>query len=455
MRSTLRPTRWVAGLLGAALALALAACGGGAEDGSGAVAPEREVAQRAVVKIASGAAGIVALDERLVSIFEPSPVRTLVITPADGGALRRVDAPEGWSLVDFALHPSGDITAVLTSDRQVRLLRLARDGSIRRNQAFADALAALDPYYDMGGAADPNALQPRFTRDAARAFAAGEHLVLVLRTGLNAVVAYRLNESPDGYVRAWRTLVEPGGTVIGRFLSGGSHDVFGQLQNLAQFRADVDANGVLAVAVPSVSGNVVFEAHAWHFGETLAQGFGVLVTRIAADGTRLGSTAVSTVQGPELHGVRAVPGGFALVGRVRSVQQPDGWNAWMTRVNSDGTGGGVRLIDVDRGDVLFDIAALPDGGFAAVGSTSYLQNPTGASVSEEAAPLLVKLGATGVLQQRIAVPAGPRHNQLRALLRHGGQWYVAGMRNGPGTHSGDGDPTLIRADGFVARAPGL
>jgi hypothetical protein len=214
---------------------------------------------------------------------------------------------------------------------------------------------------------------------------------------------------------------------------------------------------VLAVAVPSVSGNVVFGAHAWHFGEAMPQSHGLLVTRVAPDGTRLGSTAIDTVQAPEVHGLRAVPGGFALVGRLRSAQLPDGsgWNAYMVRVGSDGNASALQLIDVDRGDVLFDIAALPEGGYAAVGSTGYLQNPTGASVSEEAAPLLVKLAASGALQQRIAVAAGPRQTQLRALVRHQGTWLMAGLRDGPGTHSGDGNPALIRADGFVRIAPGL
>jgi hypothetical protein len=441
------------------ITLVLAACGGGGEMAA-TIPAEREVANSAVVKLASGSAGLVALDERLVSIFETSPVRTLAITPADGGPLRRVEAPEGWSLVDFALHPSGDITAVLTNQRQVRLWRLARDGSPRRNQAFEDADVALDPYYDdydVGGVPDPTALQPRFTRDAARAYAVGENLVLVLRTGLNAVVAYRLNHSAEGYVRAWRTLVEPGASVGGRRLSSGSHDVFGQLENHVQFRADVDANGVLAVALTNVLNTVVFAAHAWHFGQAIPQGFGMLVTRIAADGTRLSSTAVETQRITEVHGLRAVPGGFALVGRLRSAQRPDGsgWDAFMVRVGSDGSAGALQLIDVDRGDVLFDIAALPEGGYAAVGSTGYWQNPSGASISEEAAPLLVKLSASGALQQRITVTAGPRQNQLRALLRHNGSWLMAGLRDGPGTHSGDLDPALIRADGFVRRAPGL
>ena len=69
--------------------------------------------------------------------------------------------------------------------------------------------------------------------------------------------------------------------------------------------------------------------------------------------------------------------------------------------------------------------------------------------------MLLKLNADGSLQQRLEVTNGPRQNQLRALARHQGHWLLAGMRDGPGTHSGDADRTLIRADGYVAAEPRL
>lgn len=161
-----------------------------------------------------------------------------------------------------------------------------------------------------------------------------------------------------------------------------------------------------------------FEAHAWHFGETIEAALGVLVTRIAPDVTRLGSTAVDTVRLAELHGLRAVPGGFALVGRVRSERRPDGggWNTWVASVGADGSGGTVRVLDVDRGDVLFDLAALADG----------------ASISETCVPLVLRLAADSTLREPIAFAGGPRQNPLRALLRHGNRWLVAGLRDGPG-----------------------
>lgn len=377
-----------------------------------------------------------------------------MVTPGDGQEQRRIDAPQDWSMVDFSLHASGDITAVLTRQGAVRLWRLSALGTTKHDEPFTDVMVASDPDYGVIGAVDRDALQPVSTRDAARVFALGEDLLLVLRTGLNAVVAYRLNYGDSGYVRAWRTLVEPGGDVGRRFLTSGSHDVFDQLVNHAQFRADLAADGTLAIGVVNAN-NTVFEGHTWHFGEAITAAYGAIVTRIAPDGGRLGSSVVATPQLSELHGLRAVPGGFMVVGRVRTARLPDGsgWNAFVGRLGVDGSVGELQVVDVDRGDIVFDVAALPQGGYLAVGSTGWTQNPAGASISEDAAPLLVTLATDGRLRQRLEVPAGPRNNQLRTLAHHGGRWLIGGQRNGPGTHSGDADASLIRADGFVIRAP--
>ena len=108
-----------------------------------------------------------------------------------------------------------------------------------------------------------------------------------------------------------------------------------------------------------------------------------------------------------------------------------------------------RVVDVDAGEVLFDIAPLGQGRFLAAGAAGYTQNPTGGSISETSVPLLAVLESDGTLRARIAFPAGPRQNQLRSLAPRGADWLVGGMVDGPGTHSGDSDPALITARGFV------
>ena len=179
---------------------------------------------------------------------------------------------------------------------------------------------------------------------------------------------------------------------------------------------------------------------------------GLLVTRIAPDGQRLGSTVIDTVQTSELYGLRLNGDDIALVGRVFSEVRGDGtgWNAYAAHVDrANGALLSYRVIDLDRGEVLFDIAPLAQGRFLVAGAAGYSQNPTGASISEQTTPLLAVLESDGTLKQRIDVVAGARQNQLRSLAARNSNWLVGGMVNGPGTHSGDGNPALIVADGFV------
>jgi hypothetical protein len=204
--------------------------------------------------------------------------------------------------------------------------------------------------------------------------------------------------------------------------------------------------------------NFTFRAHSEYFGEPIAASKGVLLTRVAAaDGRRLGSTAIDTHDLAELHGVRAMPRGFILVGRVLSEVRPDGsgWNAFTAFVGHDGTPGPYSVVDVDRGDVLFDLAALPSGRYLALGTTGYTQNPSGASISEAAQPLLVLLNTDGSVAQNLGYTGGHRHNQLTTIAPLKGRWLLGGMINGPGTHSGDADRGLIVSDGFLREGSNL
>lgn len=446
----------------AALMLALAGCGGGGGEGGDGNPPpmqtvDRGVTGRAVVKLRVAGGTLATLEERLLPIGTTGPERHLGIVQADGRTVRSYAAPEGWSLVDFAVHPSGDVSVVLSTAKTLRIVRLDGDAAVRSDQPFVDAAVADDPFHDLGGPRDDHSLQPLLMRDAARLAAIGEELAVVIRSGRHAVIAYRLARDGTGYVRRWRTLVEPGGTLMGRFLTSGSFDTFGQLENHARVHIDADAAGTLWVGVASMPSNVVFEAHAEHFGEPIAATYGAIVTRIAGDGRRVGSSIVDTRQLAELHALRATGSGVALVGRVRSEVRPDGsgWNAFVSLVGATGEVREPRVVDVDRGDVLFDIAPLPSGRLLALGATGYIQNPAGASISEDAQPLLALLNADGSFSQRLESAAGARHNQLRAVASFDGRWLVAGMRNGPGTHSGDAQPALITADGFTREVAGL
>jgi hypothetical protein len=421
------------------------------------------VAGQTVTKVRATGTEVVLLEERLTSLFESGPQRTLAILQSDDRSVQAYAAPSGWTVVDFAVHPSGDISAILTTAREVRIVRLDANGSIRSDQPFLDADSPADPFFNYaGGIKDDASLQPALMHDAARVAPLGESLAVVLRTGRNAIVAYRLDPDGNGaYTRSWRTLVEPGASILGIGLTGGTFDVFGQLENHLRIFVDVDADAPDTIAIGAVNAqqsNFTFRAHSEYFGEPIAATSGVLLTRVAsADGNRLGSTVVDTHDRAELHGVRATPGGFALVGRVLSEVRPDGsgWNAFTALVGRNGTLGSYNVVDVDRGDILFDIAALPSGRYLALGTTSYTQNPSGESISEAAQPLLVLLNHDGAMAQNLGYVGGARHNQLTTIAPLNGRWLLGGMTNGPGTHSGDNDRQLIVADGFLREASNL
>jgi len=419
------------------------------------------VAGQTITKVRTAGSAVVLLEQRLTSIFEDGPQRTLAILQSDGHTVHPYMPPSGWSVVDFAVHPSGDISAILTTAREVRIVRLDPNGPIRSDQPFLDSAAATDPFFDYaGGIKDDGALQPALMHDAARLAPLGESLAVVLRTGRNAIVAYRLDLDTSGrYQVSWRTLVEPGTSILGEGITSGSFDVFGQLENHLRIYVDVDTSGTLAVGVVNAPMlNFTFRGHAEFFGEPIAASMGALLTRVAsADGRRLGSTVIDTHDLAELHGVRATPRGFVLVGRVLSEVRSDGtgWNAFTALVGSDGTPGPYSVVDVDRGDVLFDVAALPSGRYLAMGTTGYVQNPTGASISEAAQPLLALLNADGSLAQNLGYIGGARHNQLTTIAPLNGHWLLGGMINGPGTHSGDAQRELIVADGFLRETSNL
>jgi hypothetical protein len=444
------------------LALALlVACGGCKTQPTNSV--DLTVAGQTVTKVRTAGGAVVVLEERLHSIFEDGPQRTLAILQSDGRTVRPYMTPAGWSVVDFAVHPSGDISAVLTTATEVRIVRLDPNGSVRSDLSFLDPAAATDPFFNYaGGIKADNALQPALMHDAARLAPLGESLAVVLRTGRNAIVAYRLDPDASGaYRRSWRTLVEPGSSILGIGITSGSFDTFGQLENHLRIYVDVDSDAPATLAVGVVNApmsNFTFRAHSEYFNDPIAASTGVLLTRLtSADGRRLGSTVVDTHDRAELHGVRATPRGFILVGRVLSEVRSDGtgWNAFAALVGRDGISGPYSVVDVDRGDVLFDVAALPSGRYLALGTTGYVQNPSGESISEAAQPLLVVLNADGTLAQNLGYVGGARHNQLTTIAPLNGGWLLGGMINGPGTHSGDADHELIVADGFLREESNL
>ena len=442
------------------LGILLASCGGGGGGTTAQTTPpplvsiNLAVTGMAVVKVQTSAQGVTLMAEKLASLADPGPERSITLLDNNGAVTGRYSAPSGWALIDFSQHPSGEVSAVLATARTVRLVRFDRAAVVRNDFSLTDAQAPDDPFYDHGGVRDDGSMLPVLTRDAVRLAAIGENLAVALRTGRNAVVAYRFDYTDaTSYTRIWRTLVEPGLTMFALGITSGSFDVFGALENHWHVHLDADAAGNIAVAVVGREFIApLFAVHDDYFKEPTDVVTGLLVTRLGPDGARLGSTMIDTLKTSELHGLRLNGDDIALVGRVFSERRDDGtgWNAYAAHVGRvSGALLSYRVIDIDRGEVLFDLAPLSQGRFLVAGAAGYSQNPSGASISEQTTPLLAVLESDGTLKQRIDVVAGARQNQLRSLAARNGNWLVGGMVNGPGTHSGDGNPALIVADGFV------
>lgn len=390
-----------------------------------------------------------------------APDRHLLLAPAGSAVALQYRPPATWSLIDAALHPSGDTSVVLAMTKRLRLVRLSPKGQAISDAEFVDPNAATDVMYSSSGpyAYDSTSLLPRATRDAVRIAPAGEQLVMALRTGRHAVVAYGLRDvGPAGYATDWRTVVEPGVEVSAEaYLGPGTFDPFAGMENQFRVALDTDVDGRIGIAV-SVSRTDVIHGHAQMYGaSTMPAGFehGTLLTQLRANGQRLGTTVLNTQQISELHGLRWLGNRLVLTGRVRSEVRADGsgWNAFVASVAGETHQvASYSVVDIDRGDLFFDAAQLPDGRLLLAGVTGYVQNPSGRSISEEAAPLLVVCAATCDAPVRRPFAPGPRHNQLRALASWAGNWWVGGMDDGPGTHTDDADPSRLRSNGFVRSA---
>lgn len=465
------PSPSILRLAAGALALALAGCGGGGGDGGSAPPPNQPPPPRvpvdarftgaSVLKLRANAKAWLALTEKPHPFMDVVVMeRTLRAFDGGGNALFTWMPPAGWTLVDMALHPSGQASVVMSDGARLRLARVDAAGKTLASFELLDGQVALDRFY--GGpnsVRDRNALAPWKTRDAARLAPSGEALGLVIRAGGNNVVAYRIDYQAGAFQQRWRTLVEPGIHLDPQRPTTGSFDPFEGVENHWKVFMDADAAGRVAVGVLATPRSDVAEAHTAYFGEPMPAGFthGVLLTTLDPDGRRLATLPIDLRNKAELHTIKWSGESLLLGGRVRTSRGDDwaGWDGWFARTDSGGRRlADYRVIDVERGDAILDLLPLPDGGVLLGGATNYTQNPGGESVMDPSSPLLARLSPTGAFT-RLTVPAGPRANQVRALTDFGANWLVANTENLPGTHTHDANEALITADVTVReRSPG-
>jgi hypothetical protein len=173
-----------------------------------------------------------------------------------------------------------------------------------------------------------------------------------------------------------------------------------------------------------------------------------IVTRLSPGGGRSYSVLSGLGTNKRLLGIRATVQTLYLTGRARVGDAPGDWDAWVQTF--EGATGHVlaeRFIDVQAGDMFWDLAPLGDGSLLAVGSTSYTQNPSGLSVSDARDDLAVIVGMDGAVQKRFPLPPGPagRGNEVTSVRVIAGRWVMfAGLKNAPGTHA------AVFSDGFLS-----
>jgi hypothetical protein len=426
--------------------------GGAGDGGEGGRAPVALAFDDGFVKKASAVTGraLLVLIERPLDfrVAFGFPRRDLRWLTFDGNVIASVGTSDERALLDFAEHPSGSVSVLFASATGYTLARYDRDGSAVAETTIHDPEIDRDPPALVpGGPTGP--IEPN-TFDTGEVVAVGEEVAAAMRSGRHSVVAYRFELTRVGFSQKHRTLVVPAHMIYPVALTGGSYDTFGQLESQYAVHLAVDAEGTTYVAVqhPLVGGDMHLRVHEQVFGERLEgdpDAADLYVTRIGGDGRRLGTSVVGTALIDELYGMSAGDDSAFVTGRTEHWNESGtGFDAIVTRVA--GSSGATELVEIDvqASDIAFDAITLPGGDPFVAGASGYTQNPRGASVSEDSAAFLARGAA------RFALTRGPRHNEARTLLSLGaGTLLVGGMRNGPGTHSGDADPSLVRAEGFL------
>lgn len=237
-------------------------------------------------------------------------------------------------------------------------------------------------------------------------------------------------------------------------LNGGTYDTFGQLAAHYAVRVAVSESGLgfVGVAHARLDPRPMLRAHEVVFGERLTgddDALDAYVTRVDRAGVRLGTSVVTTSGDDQLYGLRAIGEVAYALGRTEHWnEQGTGFDALLARIDADGRVA-VREIEVDRGDIAFDVARDSAGALVLVGASSYWQNPHGASLSEESRAFARRLYDDGTSAD-IDLADGPRHDEARfAVPWPDGRLWIGGMHDGPGTHSADADATALRARGFT------
>ena len=415
-------------------------------------------------RVPSASQGEVVLEEMLASFADASPAKTRVRTlPSRGASEQTWSTPDGAYISDFCRHPSGDVSAIVIElDRTVSLVRLSPHLEQTAIARIHDPDIATDPNVSDAGALDlvANGLAP----DAARIASVGEDVVATVDSSWNSIIAYRVELTNGAWSAPKRTLIEPPVGLEPFLPIGGSFDTFGAMFDWFRSMLDVDESGNAYVATWANPRRI--RAHAAAFGdgatplpgdpsEPTAGDSDVLVTKVDRDGARVWSRVVGTTHEDEPYAMRSRFGVVAVSGRARRLPGFDNttWDAFVSVLSTDGQLVGSRAIPLDASSIFLAVDVAPTGGFVLGGSDGWTQNPDGLSVLSFGTKLLLELPTFDAAPVRLPLPSGPRHNEIRTVVAEPTQIAFGGHEDGPVMHTGDTDPSLIRATGVLGSVP--
>jgi hypothetical protein len=399
-------------------------------------------------------------------LVEADVRRTLTWIDAAGATVAERRAAAGELFVDVAAHPSGEATLLVAEDDGARcaLWRFGPTGARLFTTPLDETDLATDPTQTPWDPTVPwrvGACQPTGIRENARVAADGEAVYTLNRGGSSGTVLFRHARGAGGLERTLRQPLfprHPASSPIGILAS---HRVLRSWHWSYVPRLVVDDDG-RARALFIFGGGASPEIWALHSGEEVPELAVGMILTVERDGDVVGRRVIprellGAQRVTEVEGIRWLRGGVALVGRNAPAPLPEsgeGWDGFLVHyIDGEAAPRLAARVDLAAATVLSDVAPLGETGWLVAGRAAYWQNPHGASISEPAASALVTLDAAGAVVREIALPQGPRHNGALSIAPEGGdRFLVGGLANGPGSHSADGDPAKLAADGWVQRA---
>lgn len=461
--------------------LVLSACDPVGKCGSGFEQVEARTSGRSVEAVLAGDAASTAwpvwIEEQLAPWPETADdrdpgLRQLVRRAADGGR-QVVYAPSHPDRLTAAVSHGGSDGAwsAVGFDGELRPFLVRGDqGGVKARLVVDDPELAADENAWVGTHPPDKLRVGALSQDSVRIAGSGDEVVVSLMSDHHAVLVYRYRWDGAAYQKIARTLAVQA-QVLAPFLPiGATYDNFDAVVNPYSPRLAVGADGDAYVALSYTTGqlmrfNAVFgtDLKPLQTGPSLDKPGDVLVTRIGRDGKRVWArVAGSPDVDDEVYGLAVGPAGrVAVVGRTRREPGRDNTELHALVTVLDGSGATVSTLVRDVADSGLAQAAVfsPSGALWVGGTEGYVQNPSGISLLQPGRPFLLRLDPGPNAAQPVVSVETPRlpetagHAELRSLSIAGGRLWLSGLERGPLTHTGDGDRSLIRADGYLAALP--